>query len=113
MRALQRQRLALETEDEREARLLHKRTLRQRDDPSHLPPLEQSQVQAKMLKFHQQIAKLEVPTCSVCHEQFPGMKINSMQTECLRCSRDKLTPKLFSADNGMHPGKVPVEMQVR
>ena len=58
MTALQQQRLALETEDEREIRLLHKRTLRQRDEPSHLPPLESNP--SMMLKFHQQIAKLEL-----------------------------------------------------
>ena len=51
------------------------------------------------------------PTCSTCNEKFPGLKVNS-QSECLRCSRDKQVPKMYSAENNMHPGPTPTELQV-
>ena len=34
------------------------------------------------------------------------------QSECLRCSRDKQVPKLYSAENNMHPGPTPTELQI-
>ena len=49
--------------------------------------------------------------CSTCLEKFPGTKMASKSSECQRCYRDKV-PKLFSADNNMSPGSVPVELQV-
>ena len=33
------------------------------------------------------------------------------QSECLQCSRDKKSPKLYSVDNNMDPGDVPPELQ--
>ena len=32
--------------------------------------------------------------------------------ECLRCCRDNKVPKLYSANNNMSPGFVPVELLV-
>ena len=32
--------------------------------------------------------------------------------ECVRCSRDKRTPKLYSTDNNMDPGPIPTQLQV-
>ena len=43
---------------------------------THLPLLEQSSVQSKMLKFHAHCAALEMPTCTTCCKQFPGLKVN-------------------------------------
>ena len=50
--------------------------------------------------------------CITCMEAFPGLKVNS-RSECVRCSRDKHTPKLYSMANNMNPGPVPSELQVR
>jgi hypothetical protein len=69
------------------------------------------QVKAKLLKFHQEIGEINVPTCTICDETCPGMAVNK-ESECIRCTRDKRAPKLFSADNDMHPGAVPAELQV-
>ena len=79
----------------------------------HVPSLEQETTRARMRKFHQEIATIETPTCSTCMERFPGMRVNVIKSECLRCARDKHFPKLFSVENNMHPGVVPTQLQVR
>ncbi len=113
MSARQHQRLDNESPEERAARL---ERLRQNTNDSgpetHLPLLEQPAVKGKMLKFHQEISTLEMPICSTCMEKFPGLKVNSESSVCLRCSRDKINPKLYSSENNMIPGPVPVELQV-
>ena len=76
---------------------------------AHLPLLEQKHVKVKMTKFHKEIATLSSPTCTTCMEMFPGLKVNS-RSECVRCSRDKHMPKLFSVANNMNPGPVPSEL---
>ncbi len=65
-----------------------------------------------MLKFHEHMASPNVLKCTPCFEQFPGIQLCSQSTECLRCSRDKRTPKLYSSANNMDPGSVPPELQV-
>ena len=80
-----RDRLAAETDKEREARLQHDRE-RHREQQSQLPLFEQAAVQAKMRKFHAHLATLNVFTCL---EGFPGLQLHSHSTECLRCSLDK------------------------
>ena len=52
--------------------------------------------------------------CSICSEKFPGMKVKSTgrMLECVRCSHDRHVPKLYSSSNNMHPGLVPLELQV-
>jgi len=64
-----------------------------------------------MTKFHQELTEIKVQTCTVCNETFPAMKINK-NLECSRCVSDKQTPKLYSADNDIHPGEVPAELKV-
>jgi hypothetical protein len=103
--ALQKQRLANESKEDRAARLAHMRNV-----PPN-PQIDLPQVKAKLLKFHREIGEINVPTCTICDETFPGMAVNK-KSECIRCTRDKRTPKLFSADNDMHPGAVPAELQV-
>ena len=110
MSALQKQRLANESEEDRANRLALMHDIRE-CKASHDQLLDQPQVQAKLLKFHKEVAEIEVSTCSVCDETFPGLKVNK-KSECQRCTRDKLTPKLYSADNDMHPGEVPAVLQV-
>ena len=138
--ALQQQRLSTETTDERTARLQHKSVAQQQhlaaesreeravrldhlhqnriavqlsaSQEAHIPLLEQKCVKDKMAKFHKDIAALSSPTCITCMETFPGLKVNS-RSECVRCSRDKHTPKLYSMANNINPGQVPSELQVR
>ena len=109
--ACRNERLTEETVDQREARLQADRE-RHRDQVTHLPLLEQSSVQSKMLKFHAHCAALEMPACTTCCKQFPGLKVNSHSGECLSCSRDKHVPKLYSSENNMNPGPVPQQLQV-
>ena len=109
--ACRNERLTEETLDQREARLQADRE-RHRDQVTHLPLLEQSSVQSKMLKFHAHCAALEMPTCTTYCKQFPGLKVNSHSGECLSCSRDKHVPKLYSSENNMNPGPVPQQLQV-
>ena len=45
-------------------------------------------------------------------EQFPGLQLRCNATECVRCSRDKNSPKLYSPGNNMNPGSQPLELQV-
>ncbi len=137
MRITQHERLAAETEEERDARLQQMRTTRherlaaeteeerdtrmQCDRERHrehqvvnpqLPLLHQQSVQKKMLKFHEHMASLNVSRCTTCLERFPGIQLGSQSSECLRCIRDKHTPKLYSSANNMDPGIVPPELQV-
>ena len=84
-----------------------------RDLDERLPLHEQHHVQAAMHSFHTEMSSVQIPTCSTCMETFPGMKINSRTSECLRCTRDRREPKLYSSSNNMHPGAVPMELQVR
>ena len=102
-----RDRLASETEEERagserEAKLQRNRE-GQRGQQSQLPLFEQPSVQAKMRKFHAEIAGLEMQKCTTCSEGFPGLQLRSHSTECVRCNRDKHVPKLYSSMNNMDP----------
>ena len=115
-RVLQHQRLATETPEERATRLEHLKQNRDahRDNSqeAHLPLLQQVIVKDKMDNFHREMSSIESPTCSVCLEKFPGMKMASQSAECQRCFRDKKVPKLYSTRNNMSPGTVPPELQV-
>ena len=71
-----RDRLAAETGSEREARLQRNRE-GQRGQQSQLPLFEQPSVQAKMRKFHAEIAALEMQKCTTCSERFPGLQLRS------------------------------------
>ena len=110
----QQQHLAAESREERTVRLdnLHQNRIAVQHSASHEPLLEQKCVKDKMAKFHKDIAALSSPTCITCMESFPGLKVNS-RSECVRCGRDKHTPKLYSMANNMSPGPVPSELKVR
>ena len=101
----------METDEKRRcvAALMQQR----RDLDERLPLYEQHHVQAAMHSFHAEMSSVHIPTCSTCMETFPGMKINSRTSECLRCTLDRREPKLYSSSNNMHPGAVPTELQVR
>ena len=89
------------------------RRYRDASQHAHLDLLQQHPVQQKMLKFHQELVSIQTPTCSTCMESFPGMKMSSPSSECQRCCRDKVVPKLYSSANNMDPGPVPSELEVR
>ena len=94
----QRDRLAAETPEQRQARLHHR---------SQRPLFEQPCVQTKMAKFHAHMSTLDISTCTTCSEGFPGLQLYSSTSQCLQCSRDKHTPKLYTSANNMDPGPVP------
>ena len=66
-----------------------------------------------MCKFHKHIEELKFNDCNTCKERFPGLKLSSGLSECVRCSNDHHQTKLFSSTNNMDPGPVPQELQVR
>ena len=139
MRTLQQQRLEVETPEQRDARLEHMKTLQQqrlevetpqeRDTRLNLsqqtksaqsdiskkmcaPQIDQGYVKGKMNRFHTEMLSIESLLCTTCLEKFPGTKMSVKSPECLRCCRDNKVPKLYSANNNMSPGFVPVELQV-
>ena len=65
-----------------------------------------------MNRFHTEMLSIESLLCTTCLEKFPGTKMSVKSPECLRCCRDNKVPKLYSANNNMSPGFVPVELQV-
>ena len=109
-----RDRLAAETTEERDARLEcdRARHREQQTVQSQLPLFQQCSVQVKMRKFHANMATLDISVCTTCLERFPGLQLHSNSTECLRCSRDKHTPKVYSSANNMNPGPIPSQLQV-
>ena len=103
--ANQRERLGAESAEEREARLLHvsanqreRRTAESSEltRSSREEPFKQCSVQLKMRKFHEHFTSLSSPKCSTCLERFLGVQLYPSTTECMRCYRDKHTPKLYS-----------------
>ena len=90
MSANQHHRMAAETGSEREARLQGNRE-GQRGQQSQLPLFEQPSVQAKMRKFHAEIAALEMQKCTTCSERFPGLQLRSHSTEALLPEDDDLS----------------------
>ena len=117
LRANRQERLAAETPEERDARRQHDREYHMQPSistSSETPLLYQTAIQHKIMNFHWKLAALEVPTCTTCMESFPGMTVRTTSTgkECLRCCRDKHSPKTYSSDNNMHPGPVPQDLQV-
>ena len=93
---LEKQRLTMETDEERAVRLdnilLLEKQRRSMEETQiywdgHVPSLEQETTRARMRKFHPEIATIETPTCSTCMERFPGMRVNVIKSECLRCAK--------------------------
>ena len=97
-KAYHHERLAVETPEARETRL-QRYSVRYREQSAQpqLPLFQQCSIKAKMRKFHANMATLDTPVCTTCSESFPGLQLHSKSTECLRCSRDKRIPKLYSS----------------
>ena len=117
MSASQQDRIANETEQERAARLQcdaeqHRVATR---NLSTVPLLDQPVVQKKLQKFHADLEALNVPQpCATCEESIPEITFLGSVTsrECKRCANDSWYPKLYSSDNNMDPGPIPLELQV-
>ena len=101
-------RLAAETAEEREARLQSDRVLvrhrQQQVMQAQLPLFQQSSIRTKMFTFQ---APHGYAGRSEMYMRFLGHKIHShISTECLQCSQDEHTPKLYSSTNNMDPDPV-------
>ena len=74
---------------------------------------EQPWVEAAMNNFHVKQSKWEHRLCIVCHELWPTRVCLNDETtyQCTRCKRDKGKPKLYSVENDMYPGDVPICLQ--
>ena len=109
----QHERLAVVTPKEREMRLDQYSTSysEQQSVQPQLPLLQQCSIQAKMHKFHVNMATLDTPTCFTCSERFSVLHFHSMSNEWLRCSCDKHIPKLYSSASNMNPGPIPPQLQ--
>ena len=66
--------------------------------------------------FHARLTSLQAQKCVKCQERFPSMNVGQVsvtsdvnEMECVRCSRDKHVPKIYST---MNPGSVPLELMV-
>ena len=82
--------------------------LNQFDDFNNCPLVNPCWAKNNMQQFHKSM-QLEIFQCTNCKEAWP---LNSKPKSpsyymCLRCSRDKSTPKKFSNANCMIPGPVP------
>ena len=76
-------------------------------------PLHQKQwVQNEMDKIHSCINSLEHRRCVTCKETWPTKQgLSLARFECLRCKQDKGNPKLYSQENDMDPGALPLQLQ--
>ena len=86
-------------------------------ETAEVPLFQQARVRFKMRQFHSRLKSVCVPRCVTCLESFPGMNVRTVsvssdETECLRCARDKYTPKIYSSANNMDPGSVLPELMV-
>ena len=100
---------ALETTVDREDRLVSDRIRSAGRSQTECPVFGNERVKQKVLAFHSKLAEVKFASCDMCLESFPGLSVK--QNECSRCSRDKKTPKLYSALNLMDLGPVPPELQ--
>lgn len=72
-------------------------------------PLEdQRWAQEAMAKFQSKQEQWQHRKCTICNEQWPvRSRLNLQPYCCLRCQRDKNTPKVLSKENDMDPREVP------
>ena len=68
----------------------------------------QQWVKTAMKSFHDKQKRWQNKLCNICHELWPTWtSLSEEPYVCTRCKRDKKDPKLFYAENDMHPGSVP------
>ena len=93
---------------------LDEQRLHQEERESSSQLVSNSLVQMKMKTFHAHFATLTFPKCSTCLESFPELQLRHPTTECMRCCRDKHTPKVYSSANNTDPGPLdlPPQLQV-
>ena len=60
------------------------------------------------MKFNDSL-KMDIIQCLTCKEALPlsksSKKLNAPEYECVRCKREKGSPKKFSKENDMIPGE--------
>ena len=91
----QQDRLEVETQEQRSTRL--SRLERNRTSSSNgraVPSLNENCVKEKVKMLHKEMASIESPICCTCLEKFPGTKMASKSSECLRCYLDKKSPQI-------------------
>ena len=64
-----------------------------------MPILEDSWVQAKLARFHANMASTLFSHCSSCNESFPSINVDPLLHVIAVQARDKREPKLYSAAN--------------
>ena len=106
----QSERLTTESVEQREVRLQSRR--QSHEVQLSTPLLQQRSVNAYMLKFHEHLATLQVPTSTTCCKGFTELKMSTQTTECTACSCDKEVPKLYSSLNNMDPRPIPLQLKV-
>ena len=99
LRTCAQQSRASETTADREARLVSDRIRSAGRTQTEYPVFGNERVKQKVLVFHSKLAEVKFASCDMCLESFPGFSVK--RNECTRCSRDKKTPKLYSALNVM------------
>ena len=104
------ERLAAESVEERESR--QQRVNKRETHANREQPFKQRSIQMKMRSFRNYFASLSSPKCSTRLESFPGIHLCLLTTECMRCYRDKHTPKLYSSANNMDLGPLQSQLQV-
>ena len=103
LRSAQQQRIAAETPEEIETRLQQLSTAQQQDcSATGLLPNQQrgERPRLKQLKTAKHFQSVR------------SVSTSSTESECLRCTRDKHNPKLYSSANNMNPGVVPPQLMV-
>ena len=89
---------------------LHQGGWEDTENPLH----EQEWVRNEMGSFHSIQEQLQHRQCSVCKETWPtkqNLSKDPARYVCHRCTRDKKSPKVYSAENDMDPGIVPPQLQ--
>ena len=102
---------ASETTEDRHARLERDKIRSASRGHTECPVFGNDRVKQKVVAFHSKLNEVKFASCDTCLESFPGLSIKVSENQCVRCSRDKKTPKLYSADNNIDPGPVSQELQ--
>ena len=89
---------------------LHQSGWEDTENPLH----EQEWVRNEMGSFHSSQEMLEHRQCTICKETWPtkqNLSKDPARYVCHRCTRDKKSPKVYSAENDMDPGIVPPQLE--
>ena len=71
---------------------------------------EQCWAKANISKFHNSL-QFHMTQSTICHEAWPLKSKPKSPYVCLRCSRDKKSPRKFSVENSLIPSSIPPELK--